>query len=155
MTPKRLGLGDGTFAKAGDTTASKTDSPAARTAAGRQVAGTPVCTTVSSRFQTVIPSEIREKFDIREGSRLAWVDKGDSIEVVPVPVKPWKAFRGAGRKSSVSASLLSRGTGSEPMSGDELFARAPLEGHGDPAEMPLESHSRHAKSLKSEREGLL
>lgn len=58
-----------------------------------------VYTTVSSRFQTVIPSEIREKFDIREGSRLMWVDRGESIEVVPVPVKPWKAFRGAGRRS--------------------------------------------------------
>lgn len=57
----------------------------------------PIKTTVSSRYQTVIPSEIREKFAIREGSRIAWIDKGESIEVIPLPGKPWKEFRGAGR----------------------------------------------------------
>ncbi len=57
----------------------------------------PPTTTVSSRYQTVIPSEIRGKFLVREGSRIAWIDKGSSIEIVPLPDKPWKAFRGAGK----------------------------------------------------------
>ncbi|HHW18641.1 MAG TPA: AbrB/MazE/SpoVT family DNA-binding domain-containing protein [Firmicutes bacterium] len=54
-------------------------------------------TSVSSRYQTVIPSQIRDKFLIREGTRIAWIDKGESIEIVPLPEQPWKAFRGAGR----------------------------------------------------------
>lgn len=62
-------------------------------------------TTVSSRYQTVIPSEIREKFAIHEGSRIAWIDKGDAIEVVPLPEKPWKEFRGAGRGDDYLAAL--------------------------------------------------
>ncbi len=38
-----------------------------------------------------------------------WLDRGDSIEVVPVPVKPWKAFRGAARRSK----MLLKGDGEQ------------------------------------------
>lgn len=54
-------------------------------------------TTVSSRYQTVIPADIRARFCIREGTRIAWVVRDDSIEVIPLPEKPWQEFRGAGR----------------------------------------------------------
>lgn len=62
-------------------------------------------TTVSSRYQTVIPSEIREKFAVREGTRVLWIDKGDSIEIVPLPEKPWKQFQGAGRADGYLVAL--------------------------------------------------
>lgn len=62
-------------------------------------------TTVSSRYQTVIPSEIREKFTIREGSRIAWIVKDDVIEVVPLPGDAWKEFEGAGRGGDYLSSL--------------------------------------------------
>lgn len=54
-------------------------------------------TTVSSRYQTVIPADIRERFCIREGSQIAWIVRDDTIQVVPLPDKPWQQFRGAGR----------------------------------------------------------
>jgi AbrB family looped-hinge helix DNA binding protein len=52
---------------------------------------------VSSRYQTVIPADIRERFCIKEGSRIAWIVRDDAIEVIPLPDKPWEEFRGAGR----------------------------------------------------------
>ncbi len=64
-----------------------------------------VNTTVSSRYQTVIPSQIREKFMIKEGTQIAWLDKGDSIEVIPLPEKSWMSFRGAGREMNYLADL--------------------------------------------------
>lgn len=58
----------------------------------------PVSTTaVSSRYQTVIPADVRERFCIREGTRIAWVVRDDIIEVIPLPEKPWQEFRGSGR----------------------------------------------------------
>jgi len=54
-------------------------------------------TSVSRRYQTVVPSKIRDKFHIREGTRIAWIDKGESIEIVSLPDQPWKVFRGSGR----------------------------------------------------------
>jgi AbrB family looped-hinge helix DNA binding protein len=54
-------------------------------------------TTVSTRFQTVVPTEVRERFMIREGTQIAWIIRDDRIEVVPLPDSPWQAFRGAGR----------------------------------------------------------
>ncbi len=39
-------------------------------------------TLVSARGQTVVPSALRRKYDLRENSRLAWIDDGTSIRVV-------------------------------------------------------------------------
>lgn len=64
-------------------------------------------TTVSHRYQTVVPTPIRNKFQIEEGSKILWVDKGDKIEIIPL-VSPLKAtFRGAGRNSGLLEELLS------------------------------------------------
>ena len=64
-----------------------------------------VSTSVSSRYQTVIPAAIREQFCIREGSRIAWVVRGDTIEVIPLPETPWQSFRGSGRDEDYLADL--------------------------------------------------
>jgi len=41
-------------------------------------------TTISSRGQTVIPAEIRARHHLTEQSRLAWIDEGETIRVVPL-----------------------------------------------------------------------
>jgi len=66
----------------------------------------PPSTTVSSRYQTVIPADVRERFCIREGSKILWIVKDDTIEVVPLPEEPWRKFHGAGRGEDNLAALL-------------------------------------------------
>jgi bifunctional DNA-binding transcriptional regulator/antitoxin component of YhaV-PrlF toxin-antitoxin module len=51
-------------------------------------------TTVSSRGQTVIPAEIRQRHALTEQSRLAWIDDGKTIRVVPLPAQGNKYGRG-------------------------------------------------------------
>lgn len=65
-----------------------------------------VSSTVSSRYQTVIPAEVREKFTIREGSRIAWVVKDEAIEVVPLPEDAWKTFEGKGKGKDYLSALM-------------------------------------------------
>ncbi|MGQ9533111.1 MAG: AbrB/MazE/SpoVT family DNA-binding domain-containing protein [Desulfotomaculales bacterium] len=63
-------------------------------------------TTVSPRYQTVIPAAIREKYNIREGSRLAWIPGEGKIEVVPLPAETHREFRGSGRGKKLLQTLL-------------------------------------------------
>ena len=44
-------------------------------------------TTISSRGQTVVPAEIRARHRLTEQSRLAWIDDGQTIRVVPLSAK--------------------------------------------------------------------
>ena len=48
--------------------------------------------TVSSKFQIVIPAEIREKLKIRPGQQLTVLDWGGAIKLVPV--RPLSELRG-------------------------------------------------------------
>ena len=41
-------------------------------------------TKISSKFQTVIPEEVRRVLGIRPGNELAWVVKGGTLYVFPV-----------------------------------------------------------------------
>jgi AbrB family looped-hinge helix DNA binding protein len=71
------------------------------------VATSEICKTrVTHRFQTTVPAAIRHRYDIREGSLLAWIPKGDSIEVVPLPREMAREFRGLGRGKELLAALL-------------------------------------------------
>lgn len=64
-------------------------------------------TTLSSRGQTVIPSEIRHRYGLKENSKLAWVDDGKQIIVVPIPDDPANALCGAmGKGPSLAQALL-------------------------------------------------
>ena len=63
-------------------------------------------TTVSQRYQTVIPAAIREKYNIREGSRLAWIPRNGKIEIIPLPAEAQKEFRGSGRGKKLLQALL-------------------------------------------------
>jgi len=41
--------------------------------------------TVSSKYQIVIPKEVRELLDIKPGRQIAILVKGKSVSLVPVP----------------------------------------------------------------------
>ena len=67
---------------------------------------TPMTTTVSSRGQTVIPAEIRQRHALTEQSRLAWIDDGRTIRVVPLPARGNKYGRGIAKDLNLSEVLL-------------------------------------------------
>ena len=52
-------------------------------------------TTVSKRGQTAVPAEICKKYDIKAGQKIAWLDLGSMITIIPAPKNPIKAFRGS------------------------------------------------------------
>ena len=52
-------------------------------------------TTISSKFQIVIPKQVREKLRLRSGQRLQLLEKGGVISLVPEV--PLKSLRGAAK----------------------------------------------------------
>ena len=48
--------------------------------------------TISSKFQVVIPKEIRERLALKGGQKMAMVEKGGVIYLIPE--KPPESFRG-------------------------------------------------------------
>src|ERR1700730_6871246 len=64
-----------------------------------------ITTTISSRGQTVIPAKIRARHHLTEQSRLAWIDEGKTIRVVPLSAKnPYG--RGIAKDLDLSRALL-------------------------------------------------
>lgn len=51
-------------------------------------------TTLTTRGQTAVPAAIRERYRLRPGMRLEWLDTGHGIKVFPVPEDPITAFHG-------------------------------------------------------------
>lgn len=64
--------------------------------------------TITARGQTVIPAEIRRKFNLSPSERLEWVVDGDGIRVIPVHEDPVAAFRGQGKGGSTLRLLQER-----------------------------------------------
>lgn len=64
--------------------------------------------TITSRGQTVIPSEIRQHFHLSPADRLEWVIDSTGIRVIPVKSDPVEAFRGNGKGGSVAKLLTER-----------------------------------------------
>lgn len=63
-------------------------------------------TLITQRGQTVVPASIRKRYDIREGDRLAWIDDGQTIKVIPIPSDPIRALRGHGRGQKLVEKLI-------------------------------------------------
>lgn len=63
-------------------------------------------TSVTKRGQTVIPAQIRKRYDIQEGDSLVWIDDGETIRVVPVAQDAITALRGSGRGEQLVARLI-------------------------------------------------
>jgi len=63
-------------------------------------------TSVTKRGQTSIPAEILRRHGIKGGDRLAWIDEGSSIRVVPLPADPISALRGSAKGQKLHERLL-------------------------------------------------
>ncbi len=64
--------------------------------------------TITEREQTVIPAEIRRRFQLSPADRLEWIVEPDGIRVVPVAANPIEAFRGQGKKGGTQRLLSDR-----------------------------------------------
>ncbi len=64
--------------------------------------------TITNRGQTVIPAEIRRKFQLTAADRIEWIVEGNQIRVVPVRANPIEAFRGQGLGGGVNRLLRER-----------------------------------------------
>lgn len=49
-------------------------------------------TTLSSKFQIVIPREVRERMKLKPGTRFRVIDIGGGLELIPV--RPMEEYRG-------------------------------------------------------------
>ncbi len=63
-------------------------------------------TTISKRGQTVVPAAIRKRHRILDGDRLAWIDDGETIKVVPIPADPVRALKGIARGERLVQELM-------------------------------------------------
>ena len=51
--------------------------------------------TLSSKYQVVIPSAIRERLELKPGAQLTWIEFDDTAHLVPL--QPVSAYRGMAR----------------------------------------------------------
>ena len=51
-------------------------------------------TTVTSRGQTVVPAKIRKDHQIHPQTQLEWIDDGETIRVVPLPLDTIRSAKG-------------------------------------------------------------
>jgi AbrB family looped-hinge helix DNA binding protein len=65
-----------------------------------------VKTTVTKKGQTVVPAEIRKKFQIKANSKLIWSSEGSVITVVPAPEDPIRTLRGFSAGTGLRKALL-------------------------------------------------
>jgi AbrB family looped-hinge helix DNA binding protein len=63
-------------------------------------------TTISKRGQTVVPAAIRKRHHILDGDRLAWIDDGETIKIVPIPADPVRALKGIARGERLVQELM-------------------------------------------------
>lgn len=49
---------------------------------------------VTRQGQTTIPKDLRDKYQIKEGDKIIYVDVGDHMAVLPVPKEPLKVLEG-------------------------------------------------------------
>jgi len=63
-------------------------------------------TSVTKKGQTNIPAAIRKRYQIHDGDRLAWLDNGETIHVVPLPAEdPVAALRGSAKGKRLTERL--------------------------------------------------
>ena len=63
---------------------------------------------INAKGQTIIPAEIRQRFNLATGDQLEWIVENDMIRVIPVRVNPIDAFRGSGDGGATARLLKDR-----------------------------------------------
>lgn len=63
-------------------------------------------TTITQRAQTVVPAAIRDRYGIKSGDYLEWIDDGQMIKVIPIPADPIKALRGSAKGEQLLKRLI-------------------------------------------------
>jgi AbrB family looped-hinge helix DNA binding protein len=63
-------------------------------------------TTLSKRGQTVVPAQIRKRYQIIEGDKLVWIDDGETLKIVPVPSDLIRALRGIAKGEGLVEELM-------------------------------------------------
>lgn len=63
-------------------------------------------TTLTKRAQTVVPATIRERYQIKGGDYLEWIDDGRVIKVIPIPADPIKFLRGSAKGERLTEQLI-------------------------------------------------
>ena len=63
-------------------------------------------TTLTRRGQTVVPAEIRKRYNLQEGDRLIWIDDGQTVKVIFSPADIVKALKGSGKGFKLTERLL-------------------------------------------------
>lgn len=62
---------------------------------------------VSQKGWIVIPKALRQKFNIKPGTKVRLVDYGNGISIVPIPADPVQALRGLfAEEASLTEDLL-------------------------------------------------
>ena len=65
-----------------------------------------IISSISSKGQIVIPKDLREKYGLKRGSRLAWIDTGSALLLIPLPADPISGSRGMLRGKGISTEKL-------------------------------------------------
>jgi AbrB family looped-hinge helix DNA binding protein len=63
-------------------------------------------TTLTKRGQTVVPAEIRKRYNLQEGDKLVWIDDGQTVKVIFTQSDIVKALRGSGKGHKLTERLL-------------------------------------------------
>ncbi|ODS34442.1 MAG: hypothetical protein SCARUB_00453 [Candidatus Scalindua rubra] len=63
-------------------------------------------TTITKKGQTVVPSSLRKKYGLSEGTQLEWLDTGDLFKVIPIPKNLVKSLRGCAKGEKLTQKLL-------------------------------------------------
>ncbi len=63
-------------------------------------------TTISRRGQTVVPAAVRKRHHLLDGDRLAWIDDGETIKVIPIPADPVRALKGMAKGERLVQELM-------------------------------------------------
>ncbi len=61
---------------------------------------------ITKKGQVVIPIRLRKKYGIDFGTKVAWIDTGAIIKIIPIPEDPVSALRGCSEGEGLTKSLL-------------------------------------------------
>ncbi len=65
----------------------------------------PLVSVVTGKGQTTIPARLRERLELKPGTRLEWLDDGEMLLVIPLAADPILQFRGKS-KATLTLNLL-------------------------------------------------